>query len=470
MTSVPSILPVLAWFLPVLVTALLFWFCRGRRIPCPPSCRRCRYDVSRRPDGSQICSECGADLSEDGAIVTVIRPRPRWMTYVTAVAFFAALAWFAIVARRFEWQTWYLTNAPDSWIAWHVEGKSGEWADKCLSQWLARYRADRLPEAQQSRLHDHLIKWQSDLSRPWDPLMGDLLYDALERHKLSPEQGERMLRGAFSNVQVKVRPVARVGDIVPFELSWTGRYGKYKGWTALRGCFVRFDQPPTATPENTYGWGWGGYGAGPSVWREYPKYSGSDRVTPGPHKLHVLVVLRLADGKSPAHGLTPAIEHRQTFDVDVLPKGTPIGEPFTDAKAGAAIGAAMDVGIYHWGDGRIWAECFLRKAPIDRAFDVYVEHDGKAHWIARRAARANEDSAGGGVEFVPVKDSPDIKSMKMILVGSGDALQASVDQQKYWNGTIEFPAVPLLPSNQAYGASQRPKLPYTATADPTPAR
>jgi hypothetical protein len=393
------------------------------------------------------------------------------MTFLGGLLFVAALAWFAHIAYRFESQAWYLTNAPDSWIAWHVEGKRGEWADKSFAEWLKRYRAGQLPAAYESRLHDHLLKWQADLSRPWDRAMGDLLHEALAQKKLSSAQAEQLVRGTFANVQIHIRPTMRVGDVVPFEQSWTLRAGTRNNfWTYQLGSFVKFDNPPTATRLDTYGWASGGIYPGPSVWREYPKYAGSDVVAPGKHRLHVLVVRHLAEDKWPRNPLTPAVEHRQSFDVEVLPKGTPTGEPFTDAKAGDAIGAAMDVGIYHWGDGRIWAECFLRKAPVDRAFDVYVEHDGKRHWIARRTARANEDSAGGGVEFVPVTDSPDIKSMKMILVGSGDALQDSVDQQKYWKGSIEFPAVPLLSSNDAYGASRRPKLPYKVAADPAPVR
>jgi hypothetical protein len=461
-----SILPVLYWLAPALASAMLLWFWRGRRVSCPPTCCLCGYDVSGRPADSQRCSECGADLMTGGAIVTSMRT-VSWLRTVTVLfLFLASLTWFGRVAHQFQWQRWYLDNVPDSWIAWHVEGKRGAWADRSLAQWLTRYRAARLPADQEARLYDYLLDWQADLPRRWDPAMGDLLYEALMKGKLSAAQGERMARGTLANPQFKVRPAIRVGDVVPFEQSYTVRGGgPNRSWSWERGCFIHFDEPPTAAPKGKYGWSSGGYGAGPSTWREFPKYSGSNRVTPGPHRLYVLVVQNISDGIRPESPLTRAVEYRQSFDVTVLPAGTPIGKPFTDAKAAEAVATAVDVGIYHWGGGRIFAECFLRSAPGDRAFDVYVEYDGKRHWIARRSAKAGQDSSGGGAEFVPVKDSPDIRQMKMILVGSGDALAGSVDQQEYWKGTIEFPAVPLLSSSEAYKARDRAKVPHRVVAE-----
>ena len=455
-----SILPVLYWLVAALASAVLLWVWRGRRIGCPPTCRQCGYDVSGRPADSQRCSECGADLRPAAAVVISMRTVSRSRSILALSLFLASVIWFGRVAHQFQWQTWYLTNAPDSWIAWHVEGKRGAWANRSLAQWLTRYRAARLPPAQEARLYDHLLEWQADLPRRWDPAMGDLLHDALTKGKLTPAQGERLVRGAYANVQIKVRPVVRVGDVVPFEQTCTVRAGSQPNWTLERGSFIHFDEPPTAAPKGKYGWGWGNYGPGPNIWREYPKYVGSDRVAPGVRRLHVLVVQSITDGKWPQISLTPAVQYRQSFDVTVLPAGTPLGEAFTDPSAAEAVATAVDVGIYHWGDGRIFAECFLRNAPVDRAFDVYVEHDGKRHRIARRSAKAGQDSIGGGAEFVPVKDSPDIKQMKMILVGSGDALAGSVDQQKYWKGTIEFPAVPLLPNSESYKARDRAKLPH----------
>jgi hypothetical protein len=388
------------------------------------------------------------------------------MTITSSILLLTSIAWFAKVAQPFPWTDWYLENAPDSWIAWHAEKKQTAWADRALAQWLKRYRFSRLSAPHEARLFDYLLKWQNDGARRWDPAMGELLYNALLKDNLSPAQAEEMMRGTFSNLQVKVRPAIRVGDVVPFEQTWTYRGGIiYHNWSFMRGCFIHFDEPPVATRHDTYGWGSGGYGAGPYTWREYPEHAGSDHIAPGPHRLHVLIVQLLGTERRPSKPLSPPVEYRRSFDVQVLPAGTPIGEPFSDAKSAQAVASAIHVGIYHWADGRIFAECGLEKTPVDRAFDVYVEYEGNRHWIARRSAKAGQPTMNEGNEFVPIKDSPDIKQMKMILVGSGDALAESVDQQKYWNGTIEFPAVPLLPYTESLHASHRPKLPHQVKAD-----
>jgi hypothetical protein len=36
---------------------------RGRRIDDHPLCERCGFDLTGKPQGSDICSECGAELS-----------------------------------------------------------------------------------------------------------------------------------------------------------------------------------------------------------------------------------------------------------------------------------------------------------------------------------------------------------------------------------------------------------------------
>src|SRR5690242_5942325 len=54
---------------------------RARRIVLPETCHRCGYDVSHRPDGNHTCSECGADLAGEGAIIKA-RSRPNWRLVV----------------------------------------------------------------------------------------------------------------------------------------------------------------------------------------------------------------------------------------------------------------------------------------------------------------------------------------------------------------------------------------------------
>jgi len=181
-----------------------------------------------------------------------------------------------------------------------------------------------------------------------------------------------------------------------------------------------------------------------------------------------LLVLKLFDSAQGDAAITPGVEHRSALDVSVLPAGTKIGTPYYGDMAGGAIGGATKVALYHWGDERIFAAIRLERAPFDRAFDVYVEHQGKRHLIAQRVAMAGGYSSfHNSVEYVPIKDTPDLKTLTLILAGSHDALAHSVDQQKYWKGTITYPNVPLSPKEDSY-SDKFPTRQYNVAAEPDP--
>ena len=102
-SSETSIVPVLIALLAVAASLALFLLLRGRRVACPPSCRLCGYDVSRRPADSTRCSECGAELAGAGAIVTSRRTRPLGVTLAAGLLAVVALLYFTHQARRFDW-------------------------------------------------------------------------------------------------------------------------------------------------------------------------------------------------------------------------------------------------------------------------------------------------------------------------------------------------------------------------------
>src|SRR5512143_47091 len=106
--------PVLLALLPFTLLLLCLLAYRFRKVPCPPTCRRCKYDVSHRPEGATLCSECGADLTQRRAILTRRRARlsPRARTLAVFLLLLSA-AWPAYRARRVDWRSWYLNTAPD---------------------------------------------------------------------------------------------------------------------------------------------------------------------------------------------------------------------------------------------------------------------------------------------------------------------------------------------------------------------
>jgi len=65
---------------------LVWWGRRGKRIDEHPVCRRCRFDLVGRPQGSDRCPECGADLHWPNAIAVGNR-KPRQSGMVIGACF-----------------------------------------------------------------------------------------------------------------------------------------------------------------------------------------------------------------------------------------------------------------------------------------------------------------------------------------------------------------------------------------------
>src|SRR3954454_15524777 len=58
---------------------------RGRRVDDHPLCRRCGFDLTGKPEASEVCAECGADLRAPKAIVHGHRERRAVLAAVGAV-------------------------------------------------------------------------------------------------------------------------------------------------------------------------------------------------------------------------------------------------------------------------------------------------------------------------------------------------------------------------------------------------
>src|SRR5262245_35278626 len=82
-------------FLAILIAiALLAIALRGRRIDDHPLCRKCKFDLTGKPDTSTRCPECGADLTRPHATRVGHRKiRPRLAS--VAVSIFVACVFLA---------------------------------------------------------------------------------------------------------------------------------------------------------------------------------------------------------------------------------------------------------------------------------------------------------------------------------------------------------------------------------------
>src|SRR3569833_487778 len=73
--------------------AVLAYAMRRRRIDDHPICRRCGFDLFGKPETSNICSECGADLARRRAIRVGHFHRRTCLAFAALVPMFLCGSW-----------------------------------------------------------------------------------------------------------------------------------------------------------------------------------------------------------------------------------------------------------------------------------------------------------------------------------------------------------------------------------------
>lgn len=211
---------------------------RRQRVDDHPVCRRCGFDLTGRPVGSSVCSECGSDLNRRRAIRLGNRVR-RWrVARWVAVPLLLTGAWLG----RSGWVASRGMDRPGAKPMWwlKVEARSNNAAmrDAAVTEYIRRLSRNRLSDAQVTALADHALDLQTDPSRPWTPLWGQFLEDAFDAGRLSQDRWERYARQSF-DFHLEFRKQVRRGDPVVARIGLVhGRSGPRRLVADAHGLFL----------------------------------------------------------------------------------------------------------------------------------------------------------------------------------------------------------------------------------------
>ncbi len=193
---------------------------RGRRTDDHPLCRRCRFDLTGRPDGAERrCPECGADLARPRAVVVGHwRRRPDLLGGGLAVLL-VAVGWGGWTAWAAAANVRWIEHAP----VWYLlrRGTSADPATRssALGELWARFCDKRLSTDGLDRTVAVGLAYQGDASKPWDRLWGVLIEAADTDGRLPTDLWQRYARQACAGTYTfRVRPRVRLGDPLPYEL------------------------------------------------------------------------------------------------------------------------------------------------------------------------------------------------------------------------------------------------------------
>ena len=461
-------LPLLA-VLAVAAVAILWWALRGWRQPVPPSCQGCGYDVSGRPAESTRCSECGADLSADGAVVTVVRRRRRTWAVVAGVVLAMATGVGFVGGRRLPWRAWYIGHAP-AWVI-HRRARADLWpgGDAYRGEWYRR-------EGASPALIDHLLDVQANVAGPFAASWDGALFAAYDRPgTMTDAQRQRYVRQTFApTLKLSARNPVRAGDPLHLmaDTPSRGTFGgqtRYRLWTE----FAARADGPAGEIEGYLGT------TGPVMPMDdadvpNQQWTGGRPLPPGVHRLGVLVRRTMVDDQW--HPVTQPVDVRGELTVHVLPADAPLGTPVYDASAASAVGAGAHVFAYDMGRQFDWGRVKVSVCPVpvgvDRAYRVCAVIDGREVTIGTEALKAGQRYVGGYTFDVPLsRDQANrLRKLTVVLVGDGEALRLTPDQQWYWAGRVVYPKLPL-ESRVRYSSGKRDAIgPTTQPFRVEPAR
>jgi hypothetical protein len=408
-----------------------------------------------------VCGRCGANLTERSGIVARLgmpfSPRGRALVVLLVMS----ALWF-VAGVRFDWQTWYLQKGSDRVVILHAEGSTSTLAIKALDEWIHRYHAHQLTDADRDRLFDHLLAWQGDLSRPWDPAMGDILLAAAMSNRLSPDRADRFAINSFVIRDLRVRPAIRPGDPVAIEYTGIKRGCTFQKLYLDCGINGSFRRPPPGPGRLAAA----SLGVAGDIHRgEIAAHdAGTDNLKPGRARLHLLLDHRFTYYSGHREDeYEHSAQTRQEVDVTILPLGTPLGAPAPNPAVDDAVARSVSLGVYRARSGQLFAQVRLEPAPVDRAFNVCVG-TGHPQVAAQRFAAAKESDVlideSNYEELLPIEVPKGQKFIEVQLIGSDDALRHSARLKSFWPGTITY-TVPI----RSYDAVQSPsRAPYIVTA------
>jgi hypothetical protein len=204
----------------LLPIAVLFvvagWY--GDLVGDHPHCRRCKFDLFGKPEGSTRCPECGADLTRRRAIRTGQRVR-RWGVIVGGIIVLLGSGGFLAAGLRPRFENFEIAHyKPVWWLTREARSEDGVLREAAMAELGRRLKLNRLSDEQVNGLADWIVARQADPATPWYGRWGDFIEQARAANQLRGDRFQKYADQALHSVQVDlaVRPRVRRGEtLVP---------------------------------------------------------------------------------------------------------------------------------------------------------------------------------------------------------------------------------------------------------------
>ena len=425
----------------LLCGSVLLWAgWRGRRVGNHSTCRRCGYDLTGRPEGSNACPECGSDLTRPRAVAVGDWSRKPKLAALGAAAVMVGGLRLAGDVRRTIGDD-VNTLKPAWWLAREAQTGDRPHRQAALTALRHRLPLGQVSAATVKRLTASALDRQADLSKPWEAEWGEWLEAALAAGKLTDAERDRYFRQAVAPcyVGLKVRQRVRRGD--PFPVTRIGENGPrlagQQGYFLGRGPDLRFDDRIKYRPtdrDSPYMLTGPGFVLSPAT---VPYETLSD----GRHS----IVLLGAIGVS-ARGQKPVdVPYRLEAEWELLPADSPSVELVDAPELRGQIEPQVWVGVkvepFRGGAGLASVSIIFNRLPVGVAYDV-VLRAGEKEWAAGPVSAPAGSYAQRATrpEFFSGFDA---EKVDVVLRPNPDAAESTLDVLRIWNHEIVKQDVPV---------------------------
>jgi hypothetical protein len=191
---------------------------RGRQGDEHPVCRKCRFDLFGRPDTSERCPECGADIRAPRAIRIGNRDARRRLLVISRFMIVGCCVWTGIVAWRAARDVDWIRKYPLWLVRFEATRSDPATHDSAIAELRRRMAAGRLSDEDLMLVADDGLNYQRQSERTWTPAWGDLLEHLHTKGKLSAAQWTRYWQQGLV-LKLMVRPRIRRGDAIPLRFT-----------------------------------------------------------------------------------------------------------------------------------------------------------------------------------------------------------------------------------------------------------
>ena len=426
---------------------------RGRRVDDHPLCRRCGFDLTGLPGGSN-CPECGADVAAPKAVRVGHRRRRTALILLGLAVMLVPLVGGGVALRGVDptpyKPAWWLMREADSKTA-----ATAATASAALDELGRRQAAGKLSASAVDALVGRALAVQADSAAPWDGRWGGFVEAARAAGTLTDARWGQYARQAFE-FELIVRPRVLRGDPLPITFSIKpprlGPAGQFKAvyqWKSITLGTARLGPAAVEASEpsalQARSWMWGNLSGNTVV-----KGTITAELPPGPTAVAATIAytirdwdgnwdmdapqppLVLASGEVSADGITTVLRR----DAPDLAPAMRAAVSVTLRRTPASNGKPA----------RLFYNVVVRKPPAGLMHEVDVRVNGKE---VRLVKALNVKAGFGAMNAAGSVKGPDpagVATADVILRPNLEAVRRDLDGTRPWGGEIVLKDVPILPA------------------------